>query len=804
MSIISTLSVFLLSNPVATNALLRKDYYKEFFTGRKTPHDFWQEWAEVASLQHDSRRPRHVFVQRWRKFCEESVHILLSALDFVGNEYLCVRNRHLYIRSHEIFARWQNLRGRMSMQPVKFWVLHREGMHLRRTPVHPYSSCMADYIQREGLSECHLHLHACMPPEISWLEALNNLSAYEHHIMRFKKRNMQVLYTAVHPELTMTEMSRRMRLARLLRYELLSLNDENDAPRVVERMHQLYRDFVNDDGLAPAVIPACVHHVSGDELAQQELVLWETLFELVDKNIQDIEGILFFAHLYLLIQNDYLQLCRMNEANKGFEYFQVRAHYACLGTSLDVYYHNAFRQVLDRCSVTDKSCIEIRISPDIFCRMGVRLEKIWRECCAERAGVTPRFIVTIHFLKRASRVVVMHDNCVCVERYGGVRRRLEMECRRLVWYVEHISQLCDVGISIDGAGNEMQCPPDVMAPVFRLFERETGISYRTYHCGEDFYHLISGIRAVHEGLEFLELKQGNRIGHATAIGIPPDRWREDMPEMVVMRQGDWLLDLIFVRKLLLECNHMDILKIEQAMLHVAMKIFKRENTDLDVHVHSLSAFYSARCLDPKSLDFALDASSDDCWSPDPEEMHAMTFRKEWGICGLKLFRHWLYDRDSIAEQDKLVEVKRDFLNTEILLLLQQRVQKLINERDVVLEALPVSNVRISQYRDMRQHHILRWLGLKGHALPGDEVMTVCIGSDDPGIFVTDIKNEFYHIYANLRVLGLTPADCMSYIKLLNHAGRVYSFREKIVKNEAFEFVDWPTVAESMNSEPRGF
>lgn len=803
MSIISTLSVFLLSNPIATNALLRKDYYEVFSSGRKTSRDCWQEWAEAASLQHDSRRPRHVFMQRWRKFCEDSVHFLLRALDFVGDEYLCVQNRRLYIRSHEIFARWQNLRGRISTQPVKFRVLYREGMHLRRAPVHPHSSCMADYIKREGLNECHLHLHACMPPEISWLEALNHLSEYERYVSRFKRKNIQVLYTAVHPELTMPEMNRRMRLARFLRFELLRLNAERNVKDICRNMYQLYRDFVNGGMIEMSVHPECAQPVYGENLAQQEMHLWENLFEFADKNTKDADCVLFFAHLYLLIQSDYLQLCRMNEANKGFEYFQIRAHQACLGTSLEVYYHHAFRTLLERSSVTDKSCIEIRVSPEIFCRMGVRLEKIWRKCCAERGGVQPRLIITIHFLKRASRVVVMQDNCIQVERYSGLRRRLEMECRRLVWYVEHLSQLCDVGISIDGAGNELQCPSDVMAPVFRLFERETGISYRTYHCGEDFFHLISGIRAVHEGLEFLELRQGNRIGHATAIGILPDRWREDMPEVVVMRQGDWLLDLIFVWKMLMECNHVDIQKIEQALLSVAMKIFKRENTDLDVHGHSLSAFYSARYLDPKSLDFVLNASCDDCWSPNPEELYALRFRKERGICGLKLFHHWLYDRDSIAEQDKLVEVKRDFLDTETLLLLQQRVQKIINERDVVLEALPVSNVRISQYRDMRQHHILRWMGVKGQAVPGDEVMTVCIGSDDPGVFVTDIKNEFYHVYANLRVIGLPPAECMHYIKRLNHAGRVYSFSEKIIKNEDYEFFDWPTADDCMTSEPDG-
>lgn len=55
-------------------------------------------------------------------------------------------------------------------------------------------------------------------------------------------------------------------------------------------------------------------------------------------------------------------------------------------------------------------------------------------------------------------------------------------------------------------------------------------------------------------------------------------------------------------------------------------------------------------------------------------------------------------------------------------------------------------------------------------------MSVCMGSDDPGIFVTDVKNEYYHVFSNLRQAGLSPAECMVYIRQLNEAGREYAFR----------------------------
>ena len=658
---------------------------------------------------------------------------------------------------------------------------------------------MADYIQREGLNECHLHLHACMYPELSWLVSLNKLSAYEKYVQKMGGEKLRALYTAVHPELTVEKMIHRMRFARYIRYHLLEVQRESEIGDAVNSMHRAYENFV-EDGLfddSSEYVGEISNNI--DVLEYQEQKLWSNLFELADRNAPGIDALLFFAHLYLLIQNDYLQLCRMNEVNKGFDAFQVRAHYASLGYPLERYYQRAFRQMLNSSSVTDKTCIEVRVTPRTFWQKGERLERIWKDCCAERGNVLPRLILTVHFLKGVGNPLKAFDDTSRVERYANMRKRLRKECGKLVSGVNCLSQRCDMGISIDGAGNELQCPPSVMAPVFRQFERETGISYKTYHCGEDFYHLISGIRSVYEGVEFLELKQGNRIGHATAVGIPPNKWRENIPEVVVMRKGDWFLDLIFIWKILLECNHRDVLKIEQTMLPIAMEIF--EGIRSEVTVHSLSAFYDARQLDPEYLTTAIAATSDKSWSPIEEEYRAIQFRRHRGVCGVKLFRYWLQDRDSIDEQNRLVEVERDFLDADTLLLLQQKVQHIINERNVVLEALPVSNVRISQYQDMRQHHILRWMGVKGHTLPGDEEMTVCIGSDDPGIFVSDIKNEFYHIFANLRCEGLTPDECMKYIKRLNHAGRVYSFREKIIKDENYEFADWPTLEETMKSEP---
>jgi hypothetical protein len=68
--------------------------------------------------------------------------------------------------------------------------------------------------------------------------------------------------------------------------------------------------------------------------------------------------------------------------------------------------------------------------------------------------------------------------------------------------------------------------------------------------GEDFHHLTGGLRTIYEAVEFLDLRQGDRIGHATAAGIHPDIRLQHVGQNFVISRGEWLDDLIFVLHIL--------------------------------------------------------------------------------------------------------------------------------------------------------------------------------------------------------------------------------------------------------------
>lgn len=96
---------------------------------------------------------------------------------------------------------------------------------------------------------------------------------------------------------------------------------------------------------------------------------------------------------------------------------------------------------------------------------------------------------------------------------------------------------------LDIAGDENKIRNEVFAPILRwlrrgFLPRHTGTRatpnfHFSIHVGEDYAHPLSGMRQIDETVRFCEMRSGDRLGHALAIGIAPAQW--------VARQGDMVL-----------------------------------------------------------------------------------------------------------------------------------------------------------------------------------------------------------------------------------------------------------------------
>jgi len=123
-----------------------------------------------------------------------------------------------------------------------------------------------------------------------------------------------------------------------------------------------------------------------------------------------------------------------------------------------------------------------------------------------------------------------------------------------------------------------------------------------------------------------------------------------------------------------------------------------------------------------------------------------------------------HESSCIENYSKIIEISTSSTISIIVIReLQNEMIKLLNQKNIAIESLPTSNVRISFYKEYSEHHIKRWLGLNNK---NDPMPSVVLGSDDPGIFATNLKNEYCHVFQMIEIEhGKKEAEhCLHYLQ----------------------------------------
>lgn len=633
------------------------------------------------------------------------------------------------------------------------------------TLLHPYLPDLNYFIQENGgLNDLHIHLNGSTETDKIWrhivrepYQTTNSFSKAFYSKDSIRRHSEQIV-----AKFTPQQLLVWLKIGKELRDCLINgiakaYYKKKDLEGVTE-IPNLWGDF-------------SYNHEQYDLI--DEIMLQLLVMDTLRKSQSNKFAAIF--HYYLLIKGIIHQFVVMQNTQVGFDQFQLLTDNT-FRDGVEEFYKNRFLQLSHGGSTAYLGVIEGRFSPktsafknqQFVAKIVSAFDSAKRE---EKALANANLSLVAHFIKKPESKKSKLLNI----RHRNLRVELKNKAIALNLFA-HKSKYGKYVNGIDAAANEMDAGPEVFAQTFR-FLRESGFQHFTYHAGEDFRHLISGLRAIVEAVDFLELKQGDRLGHCVAVGISPQLWYQKIGDTCYLSQGEWLDDLVFVWSLIRDSKdeelHKSILTIESAISEYSFKIYGEAFLPF-----LLAEAWKLRKYDP--FIYLENKRTYNSWNAvDSYEDRDAIKTLENNSEIKRLFKKYhepldLHDPKCCrASYDKIVSIETcNYLSPIQLMALQNIVLEKLARAGIVIEALPTSNIHISYYDKLNEYHLKRWMVKEDTSclLP-----PVVLGTDDPGIFLTNIYNEYARAYLSLESSGYSMRDRLQKLTELQKCSKIYNF-----------------------------
>lgn len=429
-------------------------------------------------------------------------------------------------------------------------------------------------------------------------------------------------------------------------------------------------------------------------------------------------------------------------------------------------------------------------------------------------------------------------------RYGDIRRETRSDAFKLFRLLSSPDPVVPFIVGIDAASLELTTPPEVFAPAFRFLKeypidiRKCGTSRAyserhdyvarlvnnrllgmTYHVGEDFRHLLSGLRAIHEVVEYFEPQPGDRLGHAIALGLDPEVWSKQMGYHAVVPKQEWLDTLVWIHSFLGAGNDLvGELSIEERIQYFSKTIYAKTKLVperyIDLYCIPITLYDSWRLrqLDPYSIGnsnplgvtpgdgnlehtqdnvppddikpgkqlFSIPYRGDSPWQRrwlDVQKKILKKLKKKVGSDGAYLLTNLYWFCPRVAEEGRK-PVTIDMIGKKKLWLqlcrqVQEKLRGIVRDRHLVVEVNPSSNRVIGPMASMQDHPVFRLTDDKDGRLGQEGRVT--INTDDPGVFATSLSHEFFLLGEVLLGRGYPEEEVMRWLEWLRQKGGDYSF-----------------------------
>lgn len=621
----------------------------------------------------------------------------------------------------------------------------------------------------KGLNDLHIHLNGSTESDAIWQYMLHN--PYK------TMRDFMEVYTTKATVRKLTEQT----IANFTPYTLL----ERLKKAKELRSFILYKIAINNN-LIQKVSNNCISNFEVEDLISTSNfdfnlppILNEIIFFLVsfhELKSRNDDYLSSWLHHYLLIRGLIHRLTVMQRSQTGFPQFQLITENS-FRYSIERFYTQRFLQLAGGGPISFLNLIEGRFSPAensykihiLTSQILQGFQKAQKNC---KFLANAELILIAHFIKKKDnekRLPIRHRL---------LRQELKRKAMALAIFIKKNTQAGKLIKGIDAAASEFDTSPDVFAHTFR-FLRMKGIEKCTYHAGEDFRHILTGIRSIYEAMFFLELQTSDRIGHCTAIGISPELWMKRIGTTCIISQGEWLDNLVFAWYIIKESK---CLELQQIIIQIETEIteYSHKVYNISYPPYILVEAWKMRKYNPFLYLEQDDVSPTDDWyktESTEQEKDIRTFliknpdiKKIWSL--YHRMENVTFNQEG-NNYDKLIEINiNEIFNANAIYLLQNLILNEMATKGIVIEALPSSNVRISYYKQLNEYHLCRWVNSTE-----EEVILppVVVGTDDPGIFTTNIYNEYAKAYLSIEKKNTSSIERLQKISGLQKNSIIYNF-----------------------------
>lgn len=344
-----------------------------------------------------------------------------------------------------------------------------------------------------------------------------------------------------------------------------------------------------------------------------------------------------------------------------------------------------------------------------------------------------------------------------VPRHHALREKVKRQAKAIYGYRNYnLIEGNDRMVAIDAANSEILTRPEVFAQAYRYLRRHAisdDVVNRpndirmTYHVGEDFLDVVDGLRAYDEVIKFLQLGEGDRLGHALVLGVDVPTYYKRRNHVIAMPVQTILDNVVWLYE---ESKNLGDPYVLTPQLEREYENYYRKLFGSGMLIYSIHSYYHS---------WLLRGDNPFCYQDPMEELLPAVSVDEWEMNNLvvgdeeianarkdaearMLYSLYHFNRNVKDSGEKVEEyhVSDAFVKT-IELLREKKLQD-AERRHLAIECNPTSNYKIGELTDFAEHPITRFYN--DGIYTGDErhSMSVSINTDDAGVFVTSIEREY--------------------------------------------------------------